>query len=629
MSAVQTVKTNFSAGEVSLELLGRSDLKLYQNGAKTLENVFVQPTGGVTRRHGLRYVDPVPVADARLIPFENNGTTYLLEFMHGGMAVYKDDIYVTSILVPWTLSQIGQLAWVQSANELLLMHPDVAPWRLTLNGGTWALAPWTYETGPTGRIYQPHYKFVSGITLTPSGTTGTINVDASAAFFTGNHINARFRLDGKEIVITNISHPTSAIASVIEPLSGTAATNNWTESAFSNARGWPVTAGFHQDRLVIGGSRDLRNRLFLSKTGKMWNFDLGTGLDDEAIEFSILSDQSNAIRGVFSARHLQIFTSGSEWMVTGTPLTPSTLQLQRQTRVGSRTDRYIPPQDADGATYFISRDGSQLREFYYNDVEGAYAATDLAIMAKHMVVDAVDQAYDAKNRLLHVVLANGTLTTLTVYRTEGVTAWSRQVTDGQFKSVRAIGDKIYVTVLRGGTLSIERFDPDLFLDAGRNFVIGSPGIGWGGLTHLNGKTVPMLCDGVIYGPVTVSGSAVVSPVYCTHFQIGLPYTMTIEPLPPSQINFAGVRTLRMTELRLRLYQTASLRIDTGLGSRDIPLDGITLPPANTYLTPKTGDVPVRAYGWVRDLTDPLWSIRQTTPLPFTLLSVTTTMKVNT
>lgn len=88
------------------------------------------------------------------------------------------------------------------------------------------------------------------------------------------------------------------------------------------------------------------------------------GLDDEAIEFAILSDQVNAIRAVFSGRHLQVFTSGADFMVTGDPLTTANMKLKRQTRTGSPTGHYIPPRDVDGATLFVARNGRKLREFY-------------------------------------------------------------------------------------------------------------------------------------------------------------------------------------------------------------------------------------------------------------------------
>ena len=37
---------------------------------------------------------------------------------------------------------------------------------------------------------------------------------------------------------------------------------------------------------------------------------------------------------------------------------------------------------------------------------------------------------------------------------------------------------------------------------------------------------------------------------------------------------------------------------------------------------------LRSLGWARDRTQPLWRVEQSAPLPFTLLSVTTELKVN-
>ena len=56
MTTLRLLKTSFTAGEVAPPLLGRSDLAAYENGASKLRNVFIHPTGGVTRRAGLRHV---------------------------------------------------------------------------------------------------------------------------------------------------------------------------------------------------------------------------------------------------------------------------------------------------------------------------------------------------------------------------------------------------------------------------------------------------------------------------------------------------------------------------------------------------------------------------------------------
>ena len=50
MPAIKRTKTSFTAGELAPELLGRADLRAYENGARRLRNVVIQPTGGVSRR---------------------------------------------------------------------------------------------------------------------------------------------------------------------------------------------------------------------------------------------------------------------------------------------------------------------------------------------------------------------------------------------------------------------------------------------------------------------------------------------------------------------------------------------------------------------------------------------------
>src|SRR5690606_6540717 len=125
--------------------------------------------------------------------------------------------------------------------------------------------------------------------------SGTVTLTASGALFEAGHDGTRLQLRGKQVLITSVDSPTVVTVDVIEDLPNADPTIDWAESAFSAVRGWPATVAFHQDRLVIGGSRDLPNRLWFSQSGDLFNFNLGSGQDDEAIEFAILSDQVNAI----------------------------------------------------------------------------------------------------------------------------------------------------------------------------------------------------------------------------------------------------------------------------------------------------------------------------------------------
>lgn len=624
MANLRRIKTSFTAGELAPELGGRPDLRAYENGARSLRNVMILPTGGVARRPGLRFLAALP-GPARLIPFEfSTEQTYLLALTNGLITVFRDDVPVATIASPFTTAQIGQVAWTQSADTLLLAHPDVAPRRVTRTSHTaWQIAPWSFAA-------EPFHRFADdAITIAASATGGTITLTASAAVFAAGHVGATLRLNGRRVRITTVGTTTSATATVLDTLAGTAATANWDEASFSNARGWPVTLCFHQDRLVIGGARDLPNRLWLSRSGDLFNFDLGTGLDDQAIEFALMSDQVNAIRAVFSGRHLQVFTSGAEWMVSGEPLTPANIQLHRQTRVGSATDRMVPPVDVDGSTIFAARGGKSLHEFVYTDVEQAYQANDLALVSRHLIDRPHSMAFDQAHRLLHIVMADGALATLTIYRAEQVTAWTRQATDGAFRSIAEIDGAVYLVVERAGAFLLERMDASLGLDSGVTGTDATPRARWTGLDHLEGRSVGVLADGAPRAEATVTAGGIDIDPPASAVAAGLPFTHLIEPLPPEMLSAAGAKAapLRLVSVTFRLLETAALSVDLGRGAVEVPFrrlgpDVLDRPPE-----PFSGDRTLRALGWRADATSPLWRVEGAAPLPVTLLSVTTELKV--
>ena len=640
MTRIREIKTTFSAGEVNQELLGRGDLRAYENGALTLQNVFINPIGGLTRRAGMQYIDTA-AGDGRLMAFEfNTQQTYLLVVTNLQIDIYLDGIKQTTIAAPWTTAQIAQISSTQSADTLLLTHPDAPPKTLSRdNNGVWTLADWAFFTDKN-ITYQPYYKFAaSTATLTPSNTTGTITLTASEDVFTPDHENTRLRVEGLDIIITDYDSPTVVTGTVVEKedenqvlqgLPNTNPTIDWFEQAFSPVRGYPVTVAFHQDRLVVGGSRDLPNRLWFSKSGDLFNFDLGEGLDDESIEFAILSDQVNAIRGIFSGRHLQVFTSGAEWMVTGDPLTPASVQITRQTRVGSLIDRIIQPVNVDGATMYIARNKVEVHEFVYTDVEQAYQSSDLALLSKHLITDPVSVDYDQKRRLLFIAMADGSFVTLTVYRAEEVAAWTKHNTSGSVKSIAVVGDDVYVLTKRNASYFIERLDDSLNLDAALTGEVESPATLWSGLDHLEGQSVSIVADGELKAPQTVTSGAITLAEPAGTIEVGLPYTHIVEPLPPNETgNAGGGRRIRLIEAIFRILDTQSLKLDIGRGLSDVPLRQLGEDQILDSAPPSvSGDIPIRSLGWHNDTTKPLWRIEQSDPLAFTLLSVITQIKVN-
>lgn len=637
MTNLFTTKTNFTAGELSADLLGRVDLKAYDNGAAVLQNVFIQPTGGVYRRPGLRYVDTL-TQTGRLITFEKNATeTYLMVVQAGQTQVYLNDELVATVSTPWTAAQLPAIRWCQGADALYLTHPDVAPQKLIVKEGVWTLVPFAFLTDGES-ILQPYHKYCEdGITLAASALTGTITLTASADVFTDRFVGMMLKLAQGYVKITAVTDATHATGTVLKKLITDEtetvpleATRSWGEPVFSDLHGWPRTVAFYQSRLVFGGSRALPNCLWFSQSGDLTNFELGEGYDAEGIEFSILSDQANVICALFAGRHLQIFTTNAEWMVSGDPLTPTNIQLKRQTQVGSPGNRYVPPIGIDGATIFPAANGLEIREFLFADVEQAYQATDLSLMAGHLIDEPQDLAYDKHHRQAYVIMRDGRLCVLTSFRSEEIQSWTAQKTEGSFVSVAVAGKHTFFIVHRGDQWILERLDDTCHTDCAFLRQSDIARKDWSDLEALNNRTVKVVADGIVM-PDTVIQNGCLSLEYpAREIEVGLGFTHRVVPLPPvvgASNGGAPVACARLVKATLRVVDTISVEMDTGSGLTQVmtrPLGGYCL---NTIPKPKTADIVVRALGWSRVPTKPLWAVQGDLPRAFKLVSVTSDIQI--
>ena len=136
MSLLTLNKTSFTSGELDVDMMGRGDLTAFANGAKRLRNVVIAPTGGVSRRAGLRTIDTAR-GPGRLIAFEfNTEQTYLVVASDRHFDIYAGGTRVATLDTPWTRTQLAQINWAQNADTLLVVHPEVPPRRITRTGAT-------------------------------------------------------------------------------------------------------------------------------------------------------------------------------------------------------------------------------------------------------------------------------------------------------------------------------------------------------------------------------------------------------------------------------------------------------------------------------------------------------------
>jgi hypothetical protein len=185
-------------------------------------------------------------------------------------------------------------------------------------------------------------------------------------------------------------------------------------------------------------------------------------------------------------------------------------------------------------------------------------------------------------------------------------------------------------VLRDGAYRLERFDAALGLDAALSGAAGAPQDEWSGLAHLEGRDVAVLADGAPRQAARVAAGRIVLDPPAQAVQAGLPFTHVIEPLPP-QLSIgagAGAAPLRLVAAVFRLLATPALSVDLGRGLNPVPFRRLDTALLDAAPLPFTGDVTLRALGWRRDALAPLWRVEGDTPLPLTLLSVTTDTRMN-
>lgn len=588
-------QSNFSVGEIDPLLRARIDLQQYQNALAKATNVFVQPQGGITRRPGTRKITEITVGSPqngiRLVPFEFSVTdSYLLVFVHEKMIVIKDGVVITDLnggtldylATSITSSMLDQLCWTQSADTMILVHPDLAPQKLVrgANDAAWTLSTISFDSTPfygfSLSTSSPAY------TLTPSATTGTITLTASggttfSSGSVGQYINATPQGRAKIIGYTSATVVTAVVEFPFASASAIAS-GDWDyetgyEAVWSVSRGYPRTVTFHEGRLFFGGSKSRPSTIWGSKVGLFFDFDPKTTFDDDAVEATIDTNQLNVITDIISGRDLQIFTTGGEFYVaqsTSEPITPSSIMVRNVSRNGSKQG--IRVQQLDTGTIFVQRSGQALNELLFSDAELSYVANKISLLSSHLLKTpkrmALRRAISTNegDQLLIVNAADGGMAVYSILRAQNVIAPSEYTTDGTFLDVAVDVVDVYAAVKRTfnsvDKYYIELFDPSCYTDCA---VIGTTGSGASGLPHI-GKSVDIIRDGIPEERQTVPGGGSITFVRAatSSYEVGLPITVYAKTMPIEPRLAVGSRTSfkkRVVEVTAIVYETQDLKIN--------------------------------------------------------------------
>ena len=554
MARVAAQLTNFTAGELSPRLDGRTDLTKYAAGCSNLENLVIYPHGAAARRPGTTHVAEVTDSSkkTRLIPFEFSTTqTYILEFSNLKIRFFKDngailegdktitgitqanpavvtssshgysngdEIKITSVVgmtevnnkrflvagvttntfelqdkdsvdidssgytayssagtankvytitSPYLEAELFDIKFAQSADVMYITHPNHEVEKLSRTGHTsWTLADVDFTNGPfidvntTATTLTPASAGVgTGVNITASAITG-INDDQG---WLATDVGRQIHFNGGYAVITARTNSTVAVATITTAFTNTNAITAWYLGAFSDTTGHPSCVTFFEQRLVFAATLSNPQTVYFSKSGDYENMDAnigGTVADDDAIIYTIASNQVNAIRFMSATRTLIIGTAGGEFAVSGggddSSVTPTNILIKKQTNNGGAN---VDAVAVGNATLFLQRAKRKIRELAYNfDVDG-YSSPDLTILAEHVTSGGITQmAFQGEPlSILWCVRADGELAALTYQREQEVVAWHRHIFGGRFGAA-TITVSDYANIATGTRLLLTKSD---------------------------------------------------------------------------------------------------------------------------------------------------------------------------
>jgi hypothetical protein len=450
--------TNANPGVVTATSHGYSDGDL----------VILSSVAGMTEVNGITY--KVSNKTTNTFELQDIDGTNVNTSVSGPYSVYTSGgvanrIY--TITTPYLEAELFDIKFAQSADVMYLCHPSHETNKLSRTGHTaWTLAEVDFTNGPfidvntTTTTLTPASAGVgAGVNITASATTG-INDDQG---WLATDVGRQIHFNAGYAIITARTNSTVAVATITTAFTNTNAISAWYLGAFSNTTGFPSCVTFFEQRLCFAATLSNPQTVYFSKSGDYENMDANIGetvADDDAIIYTIASNQVNAIRFMSSTRTLIIGTAGGEFAVSGggddNAITPTNILIKKQTNNGGAN---VDAVAVGNATLFLQRAKRKIRELAYNfDVDG-YSSPDLTILAEHVTTSGITQmAFQGEPlSILWCVRGDGELAALTYQREQEVVAWHRHIFGGKFGDA-TITVTDYTNIATGTRITLTKSD---------------------------------------------------------------------------------------------------------------------------------------------------------------------------
>ena len=239
MQRIRVPISSFQYGEVSDSLLMRTDSAVYAQSAQQLENMVVMAEGSVKKRYGLKHIYDYGLSGASVIKshlfhfiFDEN-EEYVISIEEGKIRCFRlpadGSVTLVSTItqdtdtnsLPFDEDYLQEITSAQYGDVMFICHPLFAPRMLTRTSLTsFELSVFTFDTRlDNKKTYQPYTRFQSqGVTLDPSGTSGTITLTTSSDYWVSAHVGSIIRYGDSEIKITIYNSATQVTGTVTDTL---------------------------------------------------------------------------------------------------------------------------------------------------------------------------------------------------------------------------------------------------------------------------------------------------------------------------------------------------------------------------------------------------------------------------
>lgn len=602
-------QTSFSAGQVDQITWKRTDIAEYLTAAQSLLNCEVGTTGLADKRKGtmLRY-NATSQAGQNSTMYEfvdKNGQYYIILGANqmfyvftvpnqqlpvvnwqgffvvnyaGDQVVYDEETIdlVQAIPVDYTAADLFDLDYTQDNDVLILTSPNYPPGRIFVS----SYSPLTFSFEYLNIYPLPSYDFnqinYNGTTvaLSGSGLSGsTLTVTftnmpfgAGIPVFTdawkGGQIIGGGTSELSPIgygIITAVSQSTTTvvftvlvqIAFLVTGASTVGSQYSIRQTAWSSATGNPFGLGYpakvlyFQNRLWFANTAQLPNTVFGSKLNQPVSFDVGTGLDTDAIIYTIGQTNSGAINWMNGGKQLEIYCTNYEFACPQNEdvgLTPSTFSIRQQSSYGSSS--IFKPQTYINDSYFVQKTGKAAINFHFTGVGLAYASTNIAPQSQNLMKNPNNRALlrgtdISQDNFIYFINPDSTITAFQFASEIKLAALTPHVfqPNVQLIDIVAVNNRIYILkyYILTQQYTIESLEDSVFVDSAENFFMDSTGL-VEGLDRFDGYTVQVVYANQDYGSdyLVVNGSITVrNPLQiASYVQIGLLFDVEIRPMYP-------------------------------------------------------------------------------------------------